>query len=159
MPPTAVRVVVVLALVVVAVAAAYVESMGLRVALVVVPALFLTQQALAAAGAAGGKDEAASIGVEEAARRLEEDRRSDLAVRRHIRQLLELIRDFYSTCHMVAVGQLSPAKAKARARDVEEKLNEIMKDMLDRVAEAEADGSTIGDGASAEGAPTDLEET
>lgn len=67
----------------------------------------------------------------------EEDRRSDFAVRRHIKQLLELIRDFYSTCHMVAVGQLSPAKAKAKARHVEEKLNEMMDDMLERLDEYE----------------------
>ncbi|NNF12733.1 MAG: hypothetical protein HKN72_05900 [Gemmatimonadetes bacterium] len=67
----------------------------------------------------------------------EEDRRSDFAVRRHIKQLLELIRDFYSTCHMVAVGQLSPAKAKSKARHVEEKLNEMMNDMLERLDEYE----------------------
>lgn len=68
----------------------------------------------------------------------EEERRSDVVVRRHIKQLLELIRDFYSTCHMVAVGQLSPAKAKSKARDVEEKLNEMMKNMLERLEEQEA---------------------
>mgnify|MGYP007073289663 FL=1 len=65
----------------------------------------------------------------------EEERRSDLAVRRHIKQLLEHIRDFYSTCHMVAVGQLSPAKAKSKAQEVEEKLNEMMQDMLERLGE------------------------
>ena len=141
MPPNAIRVVVVLALVVVAAAAAYVESMGLRVALVVVPALFLTQRALAAGTPSGGRDPRPGSEVEAMRRELEEGRRSDMAVRRHIRQLLELIRDFYATCHMVAVGQLSPAKAKARARDVEEKVNEIMKDMLDGLEEESDDGA------------------
>ena len=138
MPSSALRVVVVLALVVVAVAAAYVESMGLRVALVVVPALFLTQRALAGTASDVGARGPASE-VDAVRREVEKDRRSDVAVRRHIRQLLELIRDFYSTCHMVAVGQLSPAKAKARARDVEEKLNEIMKDMLDGLEDGSDD--------------------
>lgn len=73
----------------------------------------------------------------------EEERRSDLAVRRHIKQLLELIRDFYSTCHMVAVGQLSPAKAKSKAAEVEEKLNEMMQKMLERLGE---DGESLDDG-------------
>lgn len=63
----------------------------------------------------------------------EEDRRQDATIRRHVRQLLELIRDFYSTCHMVAVGQLSAAKAKDKARDVEEKLDTMMQEMLARI--------------------------
>ncbi len=63
----------------------------------------------------------------------EEDRRKDTTVRRHIQQLLDLIRDFYSTCHMVAVGQLSAAKAKAKAREVEEKLDAMMEEMLARI--------------------------
>lgn len=63
----------------------------------------------------------------------EEDRRQDPTVRRHIQQLLDLIRDFYSTCHMVAVGQLSAAKAKAKAREVEEKLDVMMEEMLARI--------------------------
>lgn len=72
----------------------------------------------------------------------EEDRRQDITVRRHIQQLLELIRDFYSTCHMVAVGQLSAAKAKAKAREVEEKLDVMMEEMLTRIdAEEEEERS------------------
>lgn len=137
MPSNTVRVVVVLALVALALAAAYVESLGLRVALVVVPALFLTQQALAASGSSPTAAQAAPAPPALP----DQDRRSDMTVRHHIRQLLELIRDFYSTCHMVAVGQLSPAKAKSKARDVEEKLNEMMQDMLDRLGEEEDEGA------------------
>lgn len=62
-----------------------------------------------------------------------EDRRSDLLVRRHVRQLLELIREFYGTCHMVALGQLSAAKAKSKAQDMERKLQIMMNDMLARI--------------------------
>lgn len=68
------------------------------------------------------------------------DRRSDLVVRAHIRELLALIRDFYSTCHMVAVGQLSPAKAKEKAHDVEVKLNVMMQNMLERIDDLDGDG-------------------
>lgn len=65
-----------------------------------------------------------------------EERRTDLDVREQIRQLLSLIREFYTTCHMVAVGQLEPSKAKAKAQDVEEKLNAMTARMLERIESA-----------------------
>lgn len=65
------------------------------------------------------------------------DRRNDLNVREQIHELLKLIREFYTTCHMVAVGQLEPSKAKAKAQVVERKLNDMMSHMLERV---ESDG-------------------
>ena len=64
-----------------------------------------------------------------------EDRRSDPVLRRQILELLGLIREFYTTCHMVAVGQLEPSKAKAKARSVEEKLRAMMSETLERLAE------------------------
>ncbi|MDX1495569.1 MAG: hypothetical protein R3253_15990, partial [Longimicrobiales bacterium] len=115
MQPNTVRALVVLALLVAAVAAAFVEATWLRALLVIGPILFIGQRALLSAVPRPAAAPSPPV---------DEDRRSDMTVRRHIKQLLELIRDFYSTCHMVAVGQLSPAKAKSRARDVEEKLNE-----------------------------------
>ena len=75
---------------------------------------------------------------------LQPDRRSDATIRRQVRDLLELIREFYSTCHMVAVGQLEPAKAKAKAQVVEKKLQAMMADMLERV-EAAAEDETATD--------------
>ncbi len=65
-----------------------------------------------------------------------EERRSDPVLRRQILELLSLIREFYTTCHMVAVGQLEPAKAKAKARAVEEKLRHMMNQTLERLAES-----------------------
>ena len=66
-----------------------------------------------------------------------EERRSDSGVREQIQTLLVLIREFYSTCHMVAVGQLEPAKAKAKAQEVEGKLNAMMLGMLEKLEAAE----------------------
>lgn len=73
--------------------------------------------------------------AEDGPRKNGEERRSDPTLRRQILELLGLIREFYSTCHMVAVGQLEPAKAKAKARDVEEKLRTMMNETLERLAE------------------------
>lgn len=67
------------------------------------------------------------------------DRRSDETIRQQVRDLLELIRDFYGTCHMVAVGQLEPSKAKSKAKTVETKLQVMMADMLERVEAAAED--------------------
>jgi hypothetical protein len=71
----------------------------------------------------------------------QDDRRQDIAVRRHVQQLLELIRDFYSTCHMVAVGQLSAAKAKEKALDVEQKVDDLMGDLLQRLDDTDKEAS------------------
>ena len=59
-----------------------------------------------------------------------EERRANATLRRQIHDLLALIREFYTTCHMVAVGQLEPSRAKAKARVVEEKLQAMMAEML-----------------------------
>jgi hypothetical protein len=59
------------------------------------------------------------------------DRRTNDRVRAKVAELLTLIRDFYTTCHMVAVGQLEPSKAKAKAADVERRLNQMMAEMLE----------------------------
>ena len=59
-----------------------------------------------------------------------EERRANATLRQQIQDLLALIREFYTTCHMVAVGQLEPSRAKAKARVVEEKLQAMMAEML-----------------------------
>lgn len=132
MQSNTVRALIVLGLLIAVVAAAFVEARWLRAMLVIGPMLFIGQRALLSAVPRAAPSAAPTPPVDE-------DRRSDMTVRRHIKQLLELIRDFYSTCHMVAVGQLSPAKAKSKARDVEEKLNQMMREMLSRLEEDEAD--------------------
>lgn len=129
MKPNTVRAMVALSLLVVALAAAFVEQRWIRVLLVIVPTLFIAQKALLRATPAPA--------AEPVEPPLEEDRRSDLTTRRHIRQLLDLIREFYSTCHMVAVGQLAAPTAKKKARQVGEKLDFMMVEMLSRI-EAES---------------------
>lgn len=128
MKPNTVRALVALSLLVVALAAAFVEQRWLRALLVIVPAIFMAQKALLRATPAPV--------VEPVEPPPEEDRRTDMTTRRHIRQLLELIREFYSTCHMVAVGQLAAPKAKKKARQVGEKLDFMMVEMLSRIEAA-----------------------
>lgn len=70
-----------------------------------------------------------------------EERRANATLRRQVQDLLALIREFYTTCHMVAVGQLEPSRAKAKARVVEEKLQAMMAEML---AGLEADDDETG---------------
>lgn len=70
---------------------------------------------------------------------VQEERRSNLELRDQVQALLGLIREFHTTCHMVAVGQLEPSKAKAKAQTVERQLSEMMAkvvDSLDDGAEA-----------------------
>ena len=73
-----------------------------------------------------------------------EERRTDFAVREHVKSLLTLIRDFYTTCHMVSVGQLEPSKAKAKAKSVEAQLNDMMSEILTRLEEMEGEDETDG---------------
>ena len=99
-----------------------VDDRWVRAGLSLLPALLLAQRALSGVG----------IGVE-SGRSASDDRRSDRGVREKIQELLKLIREFYTTCHMVAVGQLEPSKAKAKAQVVERRLNLMMADMLKEV--------------------------
>jgi gas vesicle protein len=59
------------------------------------------------------------------------ERRTNLELREQVKALLGLIREFYTTCHMVAVGQLEPSKAKAKAQTVERQLSEMMARIVD----------------------------
>lgn len=62
-----------------------------------------------------------------------EERRANRTLRRQVHDLLALIREFYQTCHMVAVGQLEPSRAKAKARALEEKLQAMMGEMMEGI--------------------------
>ena len=99
-----------------------VDDRWVRVGLGLLPALLLAQRALMGSG----------IGLAASAQSWNE-RRADDTIRDQIQELLKLIREFYTTCHMVAVGQLEPSKAKAKAQVVERKLNAMMAHMLDKV--------------------------
>lgn len=68
---------------------------------------------------------------------VEQERRTNLRLREQVKSLLGLTREFYTTCHMVAVGQLEPSKAKAKAQTVERQLSEMMA----RIVESLDDGA------------------
>ena len=90
-----------------------------RAGLSLLPALLLAQRALSGVGIGVDSRDSDS-----------EDRRNDMDVRDRVQELLKLIREFYATCHMVAVGQAEPSKAKAKAQVVERRLNLMMADIL-----------------------------
>lgn len=100
-----------------------VDDRWVRVGLGLLPALLLARRALGGAGI-GGAGDAPPTTVE---------RRQNPSVRDQIQELLKHIREFYTTCHMVAVGQLEPAKAKAKAQEVEGRLNTMMTEMIEQV--------------------------
>ncbi len=104
-----------------------VDDRWVRVGLGLLPALLLAQRALSGAGV-GAQGPPQGDG----------ERRTDSGLRDKIQELLKLIREFYTTCHMVAVGQLEPSKAKAKAQVVERRLNQMMADMLEQIEAAGA---------------------
>ena len=97
-----------------------IDERWVRAGVALLPALLLAQRALMGAGVgATGPPQGTS------------ERRADPGVRQQIQELLRLIREFYTMCHIVAVGELEPAKAKARAQVVESQLNEMMAELLE----------------------------
>ena len=106
-----------------------VDDRWVRVGLGVLPALLLAQRALM------------GVGVGSAGPPGGDERREDDGSRGQVQDLLKLIREFYTTCHMVAVGQMEPSKAKAKAQVVERRLNLMMANMLDTSA-SDAPGGT-----------------
>lgn len=139
MPLPSARAPVFATLIVLAVVVVLIDDPWLRSAVALIPLVVLARMALGGAGAAAAataaERSAQAARAAQVARdaQAEADRRSDMTVRRQIQDLLDLIREFYTTCHMVAIGQLEPSKAKAKALVVETKLNEMTAQMLERV--------------------------
>lgn len=104
-----------------------VDDRWVRVGLGLLPALLLAQRAVGGGGV--GARPGPPVG---------EERRSNPGLRDQVQELLKLIREFYTTCHMVAVGQLEASKAKAKAQVVERKLNLMMAEMLEAIDDAPA---------------------
>ena len=109
-------------LAVMAFAIVLVDDRWVRVGLGLLPALLLAQRALVG-GAAGGGKNASSVGAA--------DRRTDVAVRGHLEELLKHFRDFYTTCHLMAGGNLEPEEAKRLAGGIERRLNELLAEIND----------------------------
>ena len=105
-----------------------VDDRWVRAGLGLLPALLLAQRALSGSGIGSDRPDG-------------DERRSDGGLREKVQELLKLIREFYTTCHMVAVGQLEPSKAKAKAQVVERRLNLMMAEMLDDLEAKPTSGS------------------
>jgi hypothetical protein len=115
------RTLVIAMLVALAGAVVFLQTMWIRAAVAAVPILLLGTRALRNSRRA------------KTAAELARERREDITVRAHVQELLDVLREFYNTAHMVAVGQLEASKAKAKALVVEDKLNRMMAHLLERV--------------------------
>jgi len=91
-----------------------VDERLLRTAMAVLPALWLAQRAL------GVNAPAAEPPAVEA------DRRTDTEIRAYIDRLLKYFREFYTTCHLMGAGVLTPDAAEERANNLEKELNRLL---------------------------------
>jgi hypothetical protein len=66
------------------------------------------------------------------------DRRDDGAVRGYIDDLLKHFREFYTTCHLMAGGQLEPEEAKDLAAGIERRLNALLAEITDAARERDS---------------------
>lgn len=96
-----------------------VDERWLRGAIAFVPALLLAQRAVRASS----MPSADSLRAEGA------ERRTDAEVCQHINDLLKELREFYSTCHLLANDRIAPEKAQERAGDIERNLNRLLADV------------------------------
>lgn len=99
-----------------------VDDRWMRVGLGLLPALLLAQRALGGAGV-GIAGKVSRVGAAE--------RRADTGVRGQVDDLLRHVRDFYTTCHLTAVGKLDLEEAKSRALVIERRLNELLANISD----------------------------
>ena len=108
----------VMILVLLAFAVVLIDDRLIRAGVTFVPALLLVQRA--AALAAGGREPPKSERYQASKRSSNED------VRGYLDELLKDIKEFYTTCHLMAGGQLPPEEAKERASGIEKKLNLLL---------------------------------
>ena len=111
-------------LAVMAFAVVLVDDRWVRVGLGLLPALLLAQRALGGGGV--GRRDRERVGAAA-------DRRGDQDVRAHIEELLKHFREFYTTCHLMATGNLEPAEAKDLAAGIERRLNKLLAEVTDAV--------------------------
>lgn len=113
-------------LTVMAFAIVLVDDRWVRVGLGLLPALLLAERALMGSGVG----EEPRIGAA--------DRRDDGAVRGYIDDLLKHFREFYTTCHLMAGGQLEPEEAKDLAAGIERRLNALLAEITDAARERDS---------------------
>ena len=98
-----------------------VDDRWVRAGLGLLPALLLAQRALSGTGVRSR--DAPRVGAA--------DRRGNPAVRGYIEDLLKHFREFYTTCHLMAGGQLDPEEAKELAGGIERRLNALLAEVTD----------------------------
>ena len=104
---------VVLLMFVLAFGAIIIDERWLRVLVVLVPALLLAQRAVLAQGRKEDKVGAA-------------DRRAYLDTRGAIDEVLQHIREFYTTCHLIGSGEMDPEDAAEKVAKQEMALNRLL---------------------------------
>lgn len=97
---------------------ALVDDTLVRVGLAVVPGMLLAQRALAAAGRHGATGWTGP------------ERRKDAVVRDYVTELLQHLRDFYTTCHLMRSSQMPVEAAMERAVHIEQELNRILGELV-----------------------------
>ena len=115
------KVTVILLVVLVAFAVLIVDERWLRAAIAFVPTMLLAQRAVQARLAT--RTPAPFVGAA--------NRREDQDIRAHIDDLLKHFREFYTTCHLMAAGQLEPEEAKDLAGGIERRLNKLLAEVTD----------------------------
>ena len=104
-----------------------VDEWLIRGALAFIPAMLLAQRAL---GAGSTKASEASTSMF--------DRRTDEPVRKHITTLLEHLRQFYATCHLMGSGGITPEEALHRTHDLEKDLDRLLVEVTQEPREVES---------------------
>ena len=100
---------------VLAFAVVVIDEQFLRTAVAFVPALLLMQRAMSA----GRRTE--HTGLVGAA-----NRRFDPSMRGSVDELLQYIREFYLTCHMIGTGKMTSDEAAESASEMEKNLNQLL---------------------------------
>lgn len=93
---------------------ALVDQTLLRVGLAFVPGMLLAQRALGSVEASSDPWAGAN------------ERRKDHTMRRYVEELLQRVREFYTTCHLMRSGQIHLEAALERTARIEQELNRLL---------------------------------
>ena len=109
---------------------ALIDEALMRVALSVAPGLLLAQRALEAPDASEGPTRSGF-----------EDRRHDPVIRNYVDELLDLVRQFHTACHLLRSGQITDNRATERTGEIERDLNRMLAGIM-KAAKEEATSET-----------------
>ena len=101
----------------IALAVVLVDDLAVRVAMAMVPAMLLAQRAMAPK---------VSTSTRVGAANRTGDGGQDETTQNNVAELLTLLREFYSTCHMFGKEEISAVEAQVRTAALEKKLNQLL---------------------------------